>query len=114
MNQQDAFDFERAIERRDAGIQAAGDHAEAVSPGWVDRACDALSEYLKADPEPFLMETFRAWVDERHCLMEPPNPKAWGQVAVQAQKRGLIEKAGYGIANSSNRSPKWKWKARTH
>lgn len=82
---------------RDAGIQQAVDHANAVHPRWIDQATDALRTYIQVHPHtklhPFTSENVRDFA-EKLGLPEPPHLRAWGGVFQRAAKDGLIEKVG--------------------
>lgn len=105
MSDQLSIDFVRA--RRDDGIQRAGDHAGAE---WKRRATGYLLEYLatcRRVGDDFMAEHVR---DFAAGLDEPPDRRAWGAVFQNAARKGLIVKAGYGPAKSSNLSPKVIWR----
>lgn len=104
--------FARA--RRDHGIQQAGDHA---GERWRKSARGYLLEYIARHPRSqfpdgvtFLAEDIREYA-EAHGFDRPPDGRAWGVVFQSAAREGLIRKAGYAPARSSNLSPKVLWAA---
>jgi hypothetical protein len=91
MNQMNFFE---SIEAKNAGIKTATDHAEAVSPGWNQKAYQLFLEFLSEHPGTFMAEDFRAYC----ALVDfdlPPSARAFGGVIVRARIAGLIEKVGY-------------------
>lgn len=104
MNQPDLF---IARGRRDEGMRRAGKSARKIDPEWIEKAYKLLMYFAATHPEPWLSEDFRAWAAGK--IPSPPEPRAWGVPVFRAAKRGAIVKQGYGIANSSNRSPKPLW-----
>ena len=108
--------MQSAAQLRDAGIQTAVDHADAVVPRWSDRAYALLvravsSRQMRNPDQPFMAEEVRAYA-ENLGLPSPPDPRAWGGVLQRASRAGLIVKAGY--AESSNRQahlrPTQQWR----
>lgn len=91
---QNSFDFTAGEAAKLAGIQQAADHAEAVDPGWNQKAYEMLKEFLDIRLGPFLMEDFRQWA-EPSGLNSPPHLRAYGGVALKAAKAGLIRRIGY-------------------
>ena len=110
-----AFDFEAAerAAKRDAQARAELGQARALqaaqrrAPDWRDDALEAIRRFA-LERYLFLAEDVRKAFGER----EGVNPKAWGPIFKLAEKQGLIEAAGYAPANSSNRSPKCRWRSR--
>lgn len=98
------IDFARA--RRDDGIQRSGDHA---GTAWKRHATGYLKEFLvlKGKGNTFLAEDVREFAA---ALEDPPDGRAWGSVFQDAARKGLIVKAGYAPAKSSNLSPKVLWR----
>lgn len=95
-------DIEQARALRDAGIQRAVDHAEAVIPRWVDRAYEILCCYLKhpdRDSQAFTSEDVRVYADGLG-LPEPPHLRSWGGVFQRASRAGLIERVGVRTARA--------------
>lgn len=101
--------IEDAIARRDDGIARSSDHAESAAIGWKKRATGYLLEYLTTlrRGDDFLAEHVR---DFARALDAPPDARAWGWVLRDAARRGVIVKAGYAPAKSSNLSPKVLWR----
>lgn len=99
-----------AMERKEAGMQQAADHANAVESEWTGQALGFLTLFAAEASAPFLIEEVRPWAEARGCP-KPPSTKAWGPVAKRAEAKGRICKAGARPANSSNRSLKHLWRA---
>lgn len=78
---------------RDEGIERAQQHAERESPGWSDRALQALKRYVESH-EIIVGPDFRRWARE-HGVEMPPNQRAWGGVFLKAAHIGLIVHHGY-------------------
>lgn len=97
--------FARA--RRDHGIQQAGDHA---GERWRRLARAYLMEFIGRGHREFMAEDIREYA-EAHGFDRPPDGRAWGIVFQSAAREGLIRKAGYAPARSSNLSPKVLWAA---
>lgn len=106
---QHAIDFTAAERRRDEGIQRAAEHADNESPGWTDVALLYLKQFLVNTSGPFLAEDVVA-AAKVWGLIEPPDGRAWGHVMRRAAKLGLVVKAGYAPAKTSNCSPKVLWR----
>jgi hypothetical protein len=98
-------------ERRDQGIRAAVEHADAEqsSPKWSDQA-EAYAEMMiaKRGYKPFLMEEI-VQAAIRDGIPEPPDRRAWGHVIRALAKRGVVRKMGFAEAATSNCSPKVLW-----
>jgi hypothetical protein len=88
----ETLDLFTGADLRDAGIATAEEHAEAVEPGWKDKAWAALQSFILHHQEPFMAEDVRAAAD----VPPPPDPRAWGGVFQRAARAGLIIKAGFG------------------
>ena len=98
--------------RRDIGIEHAAAGANMAVEGWTDKAYQLLQDFLRVQQGvPFLAEFFVGWAKSR--IEAPHDPRAWGKPVQRAARAGLIERVGYAKANSSNRSPKALWRART-
>lgn len=92
----------KAWEEAKAGAERAADHAERVEPGWKDFALGVLRLFAMLHPEAtFMIEDVRAYAEARG-LSPPPDPRAWGAVALQAKRDGLITRAGF---SSTTRGP---------
>ena len=100
---QDSFDWTQARAARDAGIQMAADHADAVVPKWSDAAYEILVCYCKRSGfgARFTSEDVRAYADKAG-LISPPHLRAWGGVFQRAARCGLVSKAGTDTAKSTN------------
>jgi hypothetical protein len=105
------LDFETARRRRDSGIARAADHANAETSGWTEIAFDFLEACAKVRAAPFLAEDVIEMAKAAH-LPEPPDGRAWGGVFQRGARRGLIQKAGFAPAKTSNCSPKVLWQSR--
>jgi hypothetical protein len=96
---------------RDEAIQRAVDHAEAVEPGWANRATELLLEYLAHTRQPFTTLELRHWALGTHGFAGVTN-WAWGSVMAKARKAGIIEQVGtreVGDATSHLKvSPLWR------
>lgn len=75
-------------------IKRAEDHANAVHPEWSDKALELFKVYLRQQKQPFMIEDFRAWVDDK--IPTPPTLRAYGPLAARALKLGLIKHEKYG------------------
>lgn len=98
----------KAQQDRDTGMQRAEDHAERVAPGWVHSAMNILRAYAVKKAAPFLIEEVVAYA-ESVGFEGPPDGRAWGAIARRAAGCQVIRKVGYGIARTSNSSPKILW-----
>lgn len=98
-----------ARQRRDRGVRRAGQKAEDKSAGWHDKAIKHLKTFVaQRRGAPFLTENFVKWA--KFKVMPPPDGRAWGCVMQRACREGIVVKDGYGIAETSNQSPKVLWK----
>lgn len=86
------------IHLRDAGIKQAVDHANDVSPGWSERAYEALAAYSRMH-RTFTGEQVRSYASAIGLEL-PPDNRAWGGVFTRAAKRGLIRKQGYSTSHN--------------
>ena len=93
MNQAQLFDDSGKV-LRDLGMQQAIDHADTDSPGWSERAYEALKEYLKRHSGEFMGEDVRLWAYQDYKLERADNHRAWGSVINRAARNGLIRKVG--------------------
>lgn len=95
-----------AEQRRDAGmaqtLSAAGRHA----PGWEDDAIEAVREFARHH-EHFPTEDVRAVAG----TPEGVDGRAWGPILRRCAALGIVEADGFVLANSSNRSPKVRWRS---
>lgn len=113
--------IDRAAGRKNLGIERSSARAERTSPGWQGRALEHLTNFIECRRRlashtgescalEFLAEEFVRY-SEAQGLASPPDGRAYGAVMQSACRRGLIAKAGYRLALSSNMSPKCLWKA---
>lgn len=102
---------EQAINRRDVGIHRAVEKADRNDSGWSNTAFYALLRYIAENPQPFLIEQVREWAEDRGYVSLPENGRAWGAVVRRAAACGAIKRVGFGLAKSSNLSPKVMWQA---
>ena len=82
---------------RDEGIGRAADHANRVTPAWVDLAFDVLADYLTKPPHctrGFTAEDVREYAHGSCGIPEPPSLRSWGAVFQRAAREGLIARAG--------------------
>jgi hypothetical protein len=101
--------YSQAAARRDDGMQRAVEHADAVDLFWSERAYGHVMDFCRTKIT-FLTEDARAFAEGRG-LQAPPDGRAWGAVMQRAARNGLMKKAGYAPAKSSNLSPKVLWEA---
>lgn len=79
----DLFSHADGLALGHASAAVAADHAGA---DWIDRAYAAFVAYAKRG-QPFTTEDVR---NANPDLPAPPDPRAWGQVALRAKKRKLV------------------------
>lgn len=79
-----------------AGMAAAEGHAEAVTPGWGDKADSLLREFMKREGagQTFTCYDARLYAAEKG-LADAPDARAWGSVITRAAKNVLISRRGY-------------------
>lgn len=84
-----------ARKERDKGMAVAEDHANAVVPGWSEKAFRIFQEWLSGWPAgyKFTIEQFRQIAMIRG-LEDPPHNRAFGSLAVKAKTMGLIKTNG--------------------
>lgn len=102
--------LEDAIRERDAGIQQAIDHANAVVDNWSEKAYHLLIDFIEEVPGEFMVEDLRAYAAMKDFPL-PPSARAWGAVILRAAKSGLVENAGYGKTKNkkAHRTPASLW-----
>lgn len=104
-----------ARQRADRAITLAGDRvARVFGVDWLERACALVLEYGKAvGSAGFIMEDARIYAYGQG-LTTPPEERVWGTVTrhLSRPKDAKIARipGAYGIATSSNNSPKPKWR----
>lgn len=78
---------------RDAGIQTAADHADAVEDRWTDRA---FAELCRIGPRltQFTSGDVRK-IAHAEGLPLPPDPRSWGAVMVRARRAKLVRFLAY-------------------
>jgi hypothetical protein len=104
--QQDLFS---ASEKGHAAAKTAAARADREIDDWTKKAVALFAEYASQAFDPFLTEEARQYA-ESHGLSTPPDGRAWGHVAKNCQRAGVVTSAGFGAAKSSNGSPKVLWK----
>jgi hypothetical protein len=104
--QQDLFS---ASEKGHAAAKAAAARADREIDDWTKKAVALFAEYASKAPSPFLTEEARQYA-ESHGLSVPPDGRAWGHVAKNCQRAGVVTSAGFGAAKSSNGSAKVLWR----
>jgi hypothetical protein len=104
--QQDLFS---ASEKGHAAAKAAAARADREIDDWTKKAVALFAEYAGKAPSPFLTEEARQYA-ESHGLSTPPDGRAWGHVAKNCQRAGVVTSAGFGAAKSSNGSAKVLWR----
>jgi hypothetical protein len=98
-------------EKGHAAAKASADRADREIDDWTNKAVALFAEYASQAFDPFLTEEARQYA-ESQGLCAPPDGRAWGHVAKNCQRAGVITSAGFGAAKSSNGSPKVLWKAK--
>lgn len=98
---QNQFDYDKARELRDEGIQRAVDHADdlapACAPKWSDTAYAFLLDYAATHNE-FTTEDVRQAAEAAGKVTIPPDKRAWGGVVQRASRARVIERAGFTVA----------------
>lgn len=108
MNQPTLFDSPAAAAaraRREVGIDRAIGAADRIDGTWRAQALAALLAHAR-EHATFLIEDVR---EAGPALPAGADGRAWGAIAQDARRLGLIARAGYAPANSSNGSPKCLW-----
>lgn len=95
MTQLSILDVIQARTERDAGINRATDHAEAINPGWNEMAYNLLKRFLSVHHGPFMAEELRSYAAQIDFPL-PPHARAWGGIMARAAKSGIIERVGLG------------------
>lgn len=70
------------------GMERAVDHADAVEEDWSERAFKAFRRFAESNTM-FMSEDVRVWAYQQG-LTHPPDGRAWGSVAVRAQRERVI------------------------
>lgn len=99
-----------AERRRDKGMAKGIAHANADQGNWKLPAIQAIPHFLAIQGDrPFLAEQFIEWSKLR-LYPQPPDPRAWGGIFIEAAKQGLIEKSGEHSTKTTNACPKPLWR----
>lgn len=102
----DQAEKQAARERAEVGMARAVTKAERVMEGWRGNAIEAVRLFA-ATHDAFVTE------DVRRVFPTPHNcdGRAWGAVMRDAASRGYVKADGYAPTNSSNGSPKVRWRS---
>jgi hypothetical protein len=87
----------------------SSDRADRELGEWSKQAYAYLMQFARLHHNPFLVEDVRAYA-EKKGLTPPPDGRAWGHIVQTARRAKQITSCGFGIAKSSNGSPKVLWK----
>jgi hypothetical protein len=98
--------FDAAVQRRDIGMQRASAAAERHASGWEDEAVEAVRVYASTHAH-FATEDVRLV----HGTPEGVDGRAWGAVMRHAERLRIVRPDGFALVNSSNRSPKVRWRS---
>lgn len=104
----DQLTITHARQLRDEGMARAGDHAERVTPQWLDTAYAFLLNFATTH-QTFISEDVsdasKVW-----GMVQPPTDRAWGSVYVRAVKAGIIVQDGAGRSRRRHASicPMWR------
>lgn len=101
------FDRSAAWNRAEVSMARASSRAERLQDGWRASALEAVRAWA-ADHAHFLAE------DVPHQLPSGADGRAWGAVMRDAVQAGLVTRDGYAPAQTSNRSPKTRWRSLIH
>ena len=71
--------------------QIAADHADKVNDNWSTTAYQLFCEYAKTHDK-FMTEQVAFYYPE---FEKPPSGRAWGWVAILAQKNGIVKHCDY-------------------
>lgn len=103
---------QQAEAARDRGMSWAEVNANKDHHQWSEDAMSAVMMYCTAHPDSeFLTEDVRDFCESLDLAETPKNGKAWGPIMRKAATLGIVRKVGYGLARSSNCSPKVLWMA---
>ena len=102
-------DLFSASEKGYAAAKASADRADREIDEWTKKAVALFADFAMMNPSPFLTEEARQFA-ESHGLTSPPDGRAWGHIAKNCQRAGIVESAGFGAAKSSNGSAKVLWR----
>lgn len=92
--------------RRELGVSRAATAARRNAPGWEDAAVAAVRAFALTH-DAFVAEDVR----ETFATPAEVDGRAFGHVMRRAAREGIVRKDGYAPANSSNRSPKVRWRS---
>lgn len=90
MTAQREINFRKQV--TDQAIKRASDHAEAVDPGWNEKAFEFLKEFIKTNAS-FQCEDVR--YASQGIVPLPPSNRAWGSIVRRAFREGLIKHVAY-------------------
>lgn len=95
----------------DTGMLIAASHADRVSEAWSDTAKDLFEMYSMQHPDGFMTEEVRVW-SEKLGFKPPPDNRAWGYIAKDMARKGVVVAAGFAKQRSASchGSPKTIWK----
>lgn len=101
-------DMGHARSARDAGMQQALDHAEAVVYEWGDLAFAFLENFIRGRMYFISEDVSDAFKAAGH--EQPPTDRAWGSIYIRARKAGWIVQDGCGRSRRRHASicPRWK------
>jgi hypothetical protein len=96
----------RASQRAVAGMDRVRDAVESESPGWSEKALDAVRRFAAQQAGMFTTEGMRSVIQKE--LPATTRLRVWGPVTKAAVAKGYIEpvKGAFAPAASSNGSPK--------
>lgn len=87
-----------------AGMELAKETADKEFPGWSERCWQLFFQWLNKKPQYFEFQTedFRAYLKQYDLLEKPKTDRAYGFIAGKAQRRNLIEHAGFEKVSDPN------------
>ncbi len=110
-NKEEQGDLFAARVARDEGIALVTEHNES----WMERCLVQVEHIRRAhykDCTTFTAEELRHALSANDDL-EPKHPNAWGALTNTLQKRGIIERAGYGQMKDkrshARETPLWRF-----
>jgi hypothetical protein len=87
-----------------AGVEGAERAASHAGEEWKREALAAFEQFANAN-DTFTTEDVR----NAGVCSDPPDNRAWGQVALAAQRKGSVKPVGYQRVKSSNGRPATLW-----
>lgn len=94
--------FDRSSPGLLLGYEGAKIAAAHAGEAWRDEAFDAFARYA-ARGVPFTTEEVRT----NATLSDPPDKRAWGQIALRAARAGIVERVGVTRAKSKSVHGMW-------